>query len=57
MRRVPPPPALLQALGTDSWAVVPIQSSTRPGHSLEGTRLTVVNMSKGPRAAAGAEEE
>ncbi|KAI7837041.1 hypothetical protein COHA_009118 [Chlorella ohadii] len=44
------------ALGTDSWVVVPIESTTRPGHSLEGTRLTMVNMSKGPGAAAAAAE-
>ena len=36
--------------------MVPIESTTRPGHSLEGTRLTMVNMSKGPGAAAAAAE-
>ena len=45
------------ALGTDAWVVVPIRSTTRPGHDLEGTRLTVVNLSKGPGAAAAAAED
>lgn len=36
----------VQALGVDGWVVVPIGSSTREGHSLEGTRLTVVKMGK-----------
>ena len=34
--------ALWQAIGVDSWAVVPIASASRPGHALEGTRLTLV---------------
>ncbi len=32
---------LWKALGVDCWAVVPIASVSRPGHDLEGTRLTV----------------
>ncbi len=32
------------AVGVDSWVVVPVQSTTRSGHSMEGTRLTVVNL-------------
>lgn len=43
------------ALGMDAWVVVPIESTTRPGHQLEGTRLTVVNMSKGLGAAEAAD--
>ena len=31
-----------KAIGTDSWVVVPIQSAARPGHIMEGTRLTLV---------------
>ena len=34
--------ALYAAIGVDSWAVVPIASAWRPGHALEGTRLTLV---------------
>ena len=45
-----------RALGADCWVVVPIQSTTRPGHTLEGTRLTVVNLSKQPAAAGEGEE-
>ena len=33
------------AIGEDSWAVVPIDSSLHPGQTLEGTRLTVVRHS------------
>ncbi|KAI3429879.1 hypothetical protein D9Q98_010190 [Chlorella vulgaris] len=44
-----------QAMGTDCWAVVPIDSSVRPGHTLEGTRLTIVSMCK-PTDAGGGEE-
>ena len=33
---------LWQAIRVDSWAVVPIASAWRPGHVLEGTRLTLV---------------
>ncbi|PSC68513.1 suppressor of RPS4-RLD 1-like isoform X1 [Micractinium conductrix] len=43
-----------KAVGTDAWVVVPVQSTTRPGHKLEGTRLTVVNLSKGPSASSAA---
>jgi hypothetical protein len=50
-----PPPCPLQAMGTDCWAVVPIDSSVRPGHTLEGTRLTIVSMCK-PTDAGGGEE-
>ncbi len=32
---------LWKAIGVDSWVVVPIASVSRPGHDLEGTRLTV----------------
>ena len=32
--------------GRDSWVVVPVESSVRPGHGMEGTRLTVVNLEK-----------
>lgn len=32
-----------RAIGTDSWVVVPIQSAARPGHVMEGTRLTLVS--------------
>ncbi|GAB4814575.1 hypothetical protein N2152v2_001621 [Parachlorella kessleri] len=35
-----------QALGKDAWVVVPIESSQRSGHSMEGTRLTVVKLGK-----------
>lgn len=35
-----------QALGTDCWVVVPISSSTRSGHSMEGTRLTMVKFGR-----------
>lgn len=45
---------LWAAFGTDAWVVVPVGSTTRPGHTLEGTRLTVVNFSKGPGAAEAA---
>ena len=31
-----------RAIGGDSWVVVPIQSAARPGHVMEGTRLTLV---------------
>ena len=31
-----------KAIGDDSWVVVPIQSAARPGHTMEGTRLTLV---------------
>ncbi len=34
--------AFMQALQVDSWVVVPVHSSARPGHIMEGTRLTVV---------------
>ena len=30
------------AIGQDSWVVVPIASAARPGHTMEGTRLTLV---------------
>ena len=33
-------PELWDVIGTDSWVVVPIQSKFRPGHKMEGTRLT-----------------
>ena len=32
-----------RAIGADSWVVVPIQSAARPGHVMEGTRLTLVS--------------
>ncbi len=32
-----------RAIGDDSWVVVPIQAAARPGHSMEGTRLTLVS--------------
>ncbi len=32
-----------KAIGADSWVVVPIQSAARPGHIMEGTRLTLVS--------------
>lgn len=31
-----------KALGQDSWVVVPVESITRPGHIVEGTRLQLV---------------
>ena len=31
-----------RAIGGDSWVVVPVQSAARPGHTMEGTRLTLV---------------
>lgn len=34
-----------RAIGADSWVVVPIHSATRPGHCMEGTRLTLVRAS------------
>ena len=34
--------AMWQAIGADSWVVVPIASTARPGHTMEGTRLTLV---------------
>jgi hypothetical protein len=34
-----------RAVGSDFWVVVPVESATREGHRLEGTRLTVVNLS------------
>lgn len=37
---------LWAAVGKDWWVVVPIKSSVRGGHEMEGTRLTVVNLSK-----------
>ncbi|EFN60188.1 hypothetical protein CHLNCDRAFT_133703 [Chlorella variabilis] len=46
--------AMWKALGSDCWVVVPIESTTRPGHTLEGTRLTVVSMCK---QAAAPEEQ
>ena len=36
-----------KAIGDDSWVVVPIQSAARPGHTMEGTRLTLVCPSLG----------
>jgi len=39
---------LHKALGVDCWAVVPIESISRGGHSLEGTRLTVVRVHEIP---------
>jgi len=45
------------AVGVDSWVVVPVQSTTRNEHSMEGTRLTVVNLAlrQAKQAAAQAE--
>ena len=37
--------AMWRAIGDDSWVVVPIQSAARPGHTMEGTRLTLVRSS------------
>jgi len=31
-----------KAIGQDSWVVVPVESITRPGHIVEGTRLQLV---------------
>ena len=45
---------LWQAVGRDAWVVVPIASTSREGHTLEGTRLTVVKLGeKGARAGPG----
>ena len=43
------------AVGQDSWVVVPVESTTREGHIMEGTRLTVVNLGLREREAAAAE--
>lgn len=42
---------LWKALGVDAWAVVPIASVSRPGHDLEGTRLTVSTLPATPTAS------
>ncbi|BDA45969.1 probable UDP-N-acetylglucosamine-peptide N-acetylglucosam at N-terminal half [Coccomyxa sp. Obi] len=39
-----------RAIGTDSWIVVPIASAARPGHTMEGTRLTLVKLRNQPDA-------
>ncbi len=46
------------AVGVDSWVVVPVESTTRTRHSMEGTRLTVVNLAlrQATQAAAQAEK-
>lgn len=41
---------LWKAIGRDSWIVVPIDSTARPGHTMEGTRLTIVKFPKQPHA-------
>lgn len=45
------------AVGVDSWVVVPVQSTTRNGHSMEGTRLTVVNLALRQATQAAAQAE
>jgi hypothetical protein len=37
-----------KAVGVDSWVVVPIESISRTGHQLEGTRLTLVRLEGQP---------
>ena len=37
-------------IGQDSWVVVPLSSVSRPGHQLEGTRLTLVKVPNQPDA-------
>ncbi|GFH22734.1 uncharacterized protein HaLaN_20245 [Haematococcus lacustris] len=37
---------MYQVLRQDSWLVVPISSVARPGHVMEGTRLTLVKASR-----------
>lgn len=37
---------LWQSVGQGFWVCVPIESSRRPGHTLEGTRLTCVSLEK-----------
>lgn len=37
--------SLWNVVGQDFWVVVPINSSVRPGHVMEGTRLTCVSQS------------
>ncbi|KAL3144958.1 hypothetical protein ABBQ32_003464 [Trebouxia sp. C0010 RCD-2024] len=39
-----------RAIGKDSWVVVPIASTSRPGHTMEGTRLTIVKVPTQPDA-------
>ncbi|KAL3145349.1 hypothetical protein ABBQ38_001606 [Trebouxia sp. C0009 RCD-2024] len=39
-----------KAIGKDSWVVVPIASTSRPGHTMEGTRLTIVKVPTQPDA-------
>jgi len=39
-----------QVLDTDFWVVVPIESLSRPGEHLEGTRLTLVRLMDQPDA-------
>ncbi|DBA80252.1 hypothetical protein WJX79_002480 [Trebouxia sp. C0005] len=39
-----------KAIGKDSWVVVPIASTSRPGHTMEGTRLTIVKVPSQPDA-------
>ncbi|KAK9817959.1 hypothetical protein WJX72_004923 [[Myrmecia] bisecta] len=41
---------LWQVIGVDSWAVVHIESCSRAGHSMEGTRLTLVKLRNQPDA-------
>ena len=43
-------PIVLQVLDTDFWVVVPIESLSRPGEHLEGTRLTLVRLMDQPDA-------
>lgn len=45
-----------KAVGKDSWVVVPVESTTREGHIMEGTRLTVVNFGQREREAMAAAE-
>lgn len=48
---------LWRAVGRDYWVVVPIASTTRKGHTLEGTRLTVVNLSERGKGTMEEKEE
>jgi hypothetical protein len=41
---------MYEAVGTDSWVVVPIRSVSREGHHLEGTRLTITRARDQPDA-------
>lgn len=41
---------MYQVIRNDSWVVVPIHSVSRPSHSMEGTRLTLVRVPNQPDA-------